>query len=372
MYSSFLYRTQEAISALKKHIQTSDRFRTAVFDGTLKCASGTPCFDLALNSVKTAPDSLHWRIIDHCTAVTRIYAIYEQFTHEMIREHLSFLQDRLSFSELPDAIRSSYRLGIARILERKEGPRFADLDLAHLIAGYDRALAGENYTLEPRAMLIHEQNLRLPELQRLMKTCSIDNVEPWIEKHPAVEKFFNIEDRLTSSATKEMNELIKYRNDAAHGSIDISDILDSNGLIEFCDFISVVCEAISERVQLSGLNLIEKNDMIDNLGSIKELFRDNMIAIGSVLGFFKVGITVYICGETYCFERKIISLQLNDEQYDSLILTVTTELGMGFNAPVRNSAAIRMIKPLVRSGATIPNSAPAHQFLQQIACGASL
>ncbi|MFO0237755.1 MAG: HEPN domain-containing protein [Betaproteobacteria bacterium] len=230
---------------MEKHIRASDRFRTLVFDGALKCVSVAPCFDQAIVSTDAFADRTHWRIIDHCTAVTRIYAIYENFTHEMIREHLAFLQSRLAFPELPDAVRSSYRLGVAKILEKKAGPRFGDIDLAQLIGGYDKALSGKDYTLEPRAMLMQEQNLRLLELQRLMNACGVEGSVDWIEQHRDIRNFFETNNRLAASAGSEMAELIKYRNDAAHGTLDIGDILHANVLIEFCHFVAAVCEALA-------------------------------------------------------------------------------------------------------------------------------
>lgn len=352
MYNAFLLRTKETITALGKHIQTSDRFRTALFDEKLKCASGTPCFDPSLSSIETAPDRIQWRIIDHCAAVTRIYAIYEQFAHEMVREHLSLLQGRLSFSDLPEPIRSTYRLGIARILDKKEGPRFADLDLAKLIGGYDRALNGKEYTLEPRAMLMQEQNLRLSELHRFMSACGIDGVAAWLEKHQAIKDFFAADDRLTASAESELAELIKYRNDAAHGSIDISDILHVNVLIEFCDFVSALCEALAERVQLAGLSSLKSRHQVKERGKVMESLKDGMVAIGTMTGTFKVGSTAYLCGENYCLERSIISLQLDDVSHDEINLKAATELGMMFDAPGKKNAIIMMVEPLhVRSEA---------------------
>ena len=104
---------------------------------------------------------------------------------------------------------------------------------------------------------MQEQNLRLPELQRFMSACGIDGTSSWIEQHRSVKSFFSSGDRLTASAESQLVELIKYRNDAAHGSIDISDILHQNVLIEFCEFVDVLCEALTERVQLSGLKLLE-------------------------------------------------------------------------------------------------------------------
>lgn len=346
MYNAFLLRTKDTITALAKHIQTSDRFRAALFEEQFKCTAGTPCFDPTLGSTETAPDRLEWRIIDHCAAVTRIYAIYEQFAHEMIREHLSLLQGRLSFSYLPEQIRSSYRVGIAKILDKKDGPRFADLDLSKLIGAYDRALKDEEYSLEPRAMLMQEQNLRLTELHRFMNACGIDGAATWIEQHRAVKLFFEAGDRLTASAESELTELIKYRNDAAHGSIDIGDILHVNVLVEFCDFISAVCEALAERVQLAGLQTLKPHAHVNERGKVTESLKSGMVAIGAMTGTFKVGDTVYLCGESYCLERSIISLQLEGVPHQEVDLNAATELGMMFDAPIRKNAIIMVVEPL--------------------------
>lgn len=346
MYNAFLVRTKEAITALGKHIRTSDRIRAAVFDEQLKCVSGTPCFDPSLGSAEAVPDRTEWRIIDHCAAVTRIYAIYEQFAHEMIREHLSLLQGRLSFSDLPEPIRSSYRSGIAKILDKIEGPRFADLDLGQLIGGYDLALKGKPYTIEPRAMLMQEQNLRLPELHRFMNACGIDGVTTWIEHHTAIQQFFSAGERLAASAERELAELIKYRNDASHGSIDITDILHVNVLIEFCDFISAVCEALSEKIQLAGLRTLKQKSHVRERGKVNELLKNDLVAIGNMIGAFRVGSTVYLCGDNYCLERTIVSIQLDDVALTEINLESATDIGMMLDAPGKKNAAIMMVEPL--------------------------
>jgi hypothetical protein len=346
MYNAFYQRTKETILALNKHIRTSDRFRTAVFDGALKCTISTPCFDPALASIATAPDRLEWRIIDHCAAVTRIYAIYEQFAQEMIREHLSLLQLRLTFFDLPDKLRSSYRSGIAKILDKKDGPRFADLDLSKLISEYDKALSGKDYTIEPRAMLMQEQNLRIPELDRFMNACGIDGVAAWVERHRAVTGFFAASDRIGASAASQMAELIKYRNDAAHGSIDIGDILNVNVLLEFCDFILAVCEALSERVQLAGLHALELHGHAFTLGKITESLRKGTVCIGPLTGTLKIGSKVYLCGQDYCLERTVVSLQLGGVGYEDIDLKSVTEVGMMFDTNGKKNAAIMTIKAI--------------------------
>lgn len=344
MYNAFLQRTAEAIFALGKHIQTSDRFRTAAFDDKLKCAALSPCFDPALTNRETMADSVQWRIIDHCAAVTRIYAIYEQFVHEMVREHLGLLQGILPFSQLPGAIQTSYRLGLSKILEKKDGPRYADLDLSKLVDGYGLALRGQAYSLEPRAILMQEQNLRLPELHRFMSASGIEGISAWIESHRAVRDFFQAADRLGASAEKELSELIKYRNDASHGSIDIGDILHVNVLLEFCDFILAVCEAIAERVQLAGLQALKPHGHVTERGRITESLKADTVGIGKMIGGFSKGLTVYLCGETYCLERQVVSLQLNGVDHETVRLGEGTEVGFMFDGPGKKNSIIMVIE----------------------------
>ncbi|MBE1526575.1 hypothetical protein GGC65_001031 [Sphingopyxis sp. OAS728] len=339
MYNPFLERTKSAISALIKHVHTSENFRTALLDNALRCAAETPCFDLGIGA-EQAPDRVAWRVIDHCAVVTRIYAIYEQFCSEMIREHLGLLQSRIPFSQLPDEIKASYRLGISKILEKKDGPRFGDIDLNRLVEGYHAALSDSKYTIEPRAMLMQEQNLRLPELQRYMKSCGIENMSSWIEKHRAVLAFFETGDRLTASAESELSEIIKYRNDAAHGSLDISDILHVNVLVEFCEFISALCEAISERVQLSGLLLLKDKGFVEKRGKLTESLRDGTVFIGKMTGGFEIGGTVYLCGESYCVERMVTSLQIEGQPHDRVLLEEAAELGMMFDIPAKKNVVL--------------------------------
>lgn len=353
MYSAFLDKTKDAISALVKHIGTSERFRTALLDGRLKCKAPEACFESSLGSTEEAPDRTQWRVIDHCAAVTRIYAIYEQFVHEMVREHLSLLQSRLSFSELPEEIQSSYRLGIAKILEKKDGPRFSDLNLGNLIGSYNSALANQQYSLEPRAMIMQEQNLRFPELNRLMAACGVDGVASWLERHSTIRSFFSTEGRVKASAENQMSELIKYRNDAAHGSISVDDLLHVNVLIEFCEFISAVCEALAERVQLAGLCTLKANGHVSERGILNEVLREGMVAIGPMVGNFKVGATVYLCGSNYCLERNVVSIQLNDVSHNEINLDVETELGIMFDLPCRRNASVLSI---VNSASDVENA----------------
>lgn len=345
MYTAFLERTQQSIEALKQHLATSEAMRSAIQNNSLSCGGGPPCFNLPSLLSASAPDRLEWRKIDHCAAVTRIYAIYEQFAHEMIREHLALAQSHLAFPDLPNELIKSYRNGIATILEKKDGPRYGHLSLLDLIEQYHLGLSNEEYTLEPLALLNHEQNLRLPELARLFAACGMPSIDTWIKKYRSLQEFFDTAERLSGSAEHEMLELIKYRNEAAHGSINVDDILGLDYLYEFCDFVAVICEAISEFVQLKGLDLLIAGGAADFRGKVDECIKADRVLIGTMTGNFRIGDTIYLCGETYSVPREILNLQLEDADRSHVALSEPTEIGLEIDKWGRKKATVVMIHP---------------------------
>lgn len=345
MYSASLEKTLGNISALKRYILTSDAFRSAVHEQHLICRVTDKCFDLAKFSRENAPERLDWKVIDHCAVVTRIYAIYEQFAQEMLREHLGILQKHVSFDALPAELHSAYRRGLATILEKKDGPRFGHLHLPSLITQYGMALSGQSFTLEPLALLIQEQNLRMGELSRLFAANGISNITSWIDQHPSIKDFFSAEGRLGGTCEHEMLELIKYRNDAAHGSITVDDILGISVLIEFCDFISAVCEAIFEGVQKKGIEILIDANIAYSLGKVTECIKEGKVIIGNLEGSFAVGDTIYLSGEGYCWEREILEIRCKDQSMPTVLTEESTEFGILLDKKGKKNARIFIIKP---------------------------
>ncbi len=213
-----------------------------------------------------------------------------------------------------------------------------------MICEYNNALSGQTYALEPAAFLLQEQNLRLPELGRLFAGCGISDVSSWIESSQSISQFFQQGGRLGGSAEHELRELIKYRNDAAHGSIDISELPGADYLREFCEFALAICEAIAEKFLLESTNRLIDAGKSTVCGKAKECFKDGQVAIVNVVGKLEVGDDVVLKGKNYCLLAKVISLQLDGVSQDSVELSGDTEVGIGLAGKCpKNATMIRLI-----------------------------
>lgn len=352
MFEGAVERLGSGAVAVEKQLRTSERLRDIFATEQGLCAASPAC-TTATQLSSDPPDSVEWRVIDHCSAVTRLYALYEQFAHEMLREHLSLLERQFRFTELDSALQNAYRVGVAKILEKKEGPRFEDIVLTDLLGGFHKAASGETpYRLEPKALLIHEQNLRLPMLAALYQECGVDGLSEWIAGHPEIEEFFSAAERMHSSAEVELRTLIDYRNEAAHGGLDVDDVLAVDALCEFADFIKVLCRALAERIQLAALQTGLSRDQATEVGTVSETFQGGRVIIAAVAGKFSIGESIYLISPTQCAHRRIESIQLDDVPHDQVDIADATELGF------RLSGRARVGQRIVRLTTAPPPSPP--------------
>ncbi|MGD1920686.1 MAG: MAE_28990/MAE_18760 family HEPN-like nuclease [Pleurocapsa sp.] len=64
---------------------------------------------------KDIPKTQEWRIYDHCAAVTKLYAIYENFVEDLIKDWLRLLPELfLNYDDLDDRIRNTHQSGVGK------------------------------------------------------------------------------------------------------------------------------------------------------------------------------------------------------------------------------------------------------------------
>jgi RiboL-PSP-HEPN len=203
---------------------------------------------------------------------------------------------------------------------------------------YGLAISGdENYSLEPAAFLIQEQNLRLAELNRLFNNCGIESLTSWIERHPDMMAFFGVQQRAAQTADKELSQFIEYRNDAAHGGLSVSDLAGIDIQLEYADFIALLCRIIAERVQREVLKVGTSRNLATEHGTVTELFHDGNVIVALLSGDFRVGQSIYLMTDSYCYERVIESIQLDGVAHDQ-VSVAGQELGMKLSEKGKKTA----------------------------------
>jgi hypothetical protein len=344
MHAALLTRSIDAISAVRKHISFSANLRSQVGADALVCKSGgAKCYDVG-ELLGESADVTSWRVIDHCAAVTRSYALFESFVLQILREYLAFLTKSYTFAELGPDFRAKYVRGLGKILSEHEKQRYQNLDVASVIAAASDALAGRaGYQLQAEALLRADQNLRMSEIQRLFAQCGLDNIEAWIGSHLAVKDFFSEESRLSETAVSELKQIVDYRNEAAHGDVD--DVLGAEVLVEFTHFFEALCKSINDFVQYDTLRRAKALGQATVVGVISERFREDIVVAKVRNATISVGDVLYVLGNNLTMTADIRSIHVNDVKVDSIVVVEETEVGLRIGVRAREGCELISFAP---------------------------
>ncbi|WP_230968044.1 MAE_28990/MAE_18760 family HEPN-like nuclease [Nostoc sp. WHI] len=250
MFEKILMTGKVNINTVRSIIKTNDRlmdisFYSSAIIKTEICEETELILSKLLQDI---PKAREWRVYDHCAVVTRLYAIYERFVEELISDWLILLPGLYPrYSDLEETIRNNHQLGVGKLLTELNKNRYEHLSSKKVMQGLFYGTTGEKeYELLPDAFLIHEQNLRRETLERLFANAGISNAWAWVEKHRSIKYFLEEIRGNQNTAEGELNEFISYRNDAAHGFPD--DVLGASALLELCDFVDALSQALAELV----------------------------------------------------------------------------------------------------------------------------
>lgn len=345
MFQELLKRVSVDISTVRAIIQTNDRLREIVF-GKGAATRQESHEDTELTTLmQNAPGATEWRVYDHCTVVTRLYAIYERFVEDLISDWLRLLPSIFPYLELEETIQNTHRTGVGRLLCDLKKNRFEHLSIDEVVRGLLHGVTGEEeYALLPDAFLLHEQNLWKGVLEQLFTGAGIPNAWGWVEKHRAIKHFVEKVRASENTAEGELKELISYRNDAAHGT-PIDNVLGSSALLELCDFVENLCQALAE---LMTYKVIERQKSIGQareIGQITEWFKKSRAAVAKVEETtLSVGGMLFLVGEAYCQLATIESIQIDGVANDEVQTTSGMEVGLKLDVDARKELRLYIVE----------------------------
>lgn len=349
MFQELLKTVQRNISTVRSIIKVNEKLIRAAFGdkSIIPQEWGTEADSIIAQLTQDAPEARDWRIYDHCAVVTRLYAIYERFVEDLIREWIQLLPDLFPvYADLEERICNTHRIGVARLLLDITKNRFGHLSVEQVIRGLFYGASGttEKYELLPDAFLLHEQNLRREALEKMFADAGIGNAWTWVEKHRKIKHFVEEVRGSENTAEGELNELIDYRNDAAHGAF-VNIILSANELIELCDFVEVLCQALAELVTYQIIEQQTSTGQAQEIGQITEWFKKSQAAVVKVEETtLSVGTSVFLMGEAYCQLATIQSIRINDADQESVQTSRGMEVGLKFDIEARKKLCLYVVK----------------------------
>ena len=136
-------------------------------------------------------------------------------------------------------------------------------------------------------------------------------------KYLKVVKIF-IDNNDKRSVEKELKNFIELRNNSAHGKVDT--VLNANDLLKLCDFVEVICQAISELVLYCFVSRKIKIGKLQKIGKVVKWYQQPQACDVKILDEpqesnkrLEVGKKVFLVSEKrkICQNAIIESIQIN-------------------------------------------------------------
>jgi MAE_28990/MAE_18760-like HEPN len=344
MFEGLLEKNTKDINAIRLIIQTNDKLRLIISN---QIQEHNQYFDERINNlIDIAPPLTEWRIYDHCSVVTRLYAIYENFVEDLIKDWLISLPDIYSsYFLLEESIKKTHRDGVGHLLLKKDYKRYQHLTESQIIKGFFNGISSieniqcEKYELLADAFLIYEQNLRKDSLEKLFNGVGIKNTWNWVDNHREIKQYIQEIRGNENVPEKELEQFIEYRNEAAHGT-PVDQLLGSNNLLNFCVFIEALCKALTELVMYKIIQGKLSIGEIKKIGTIAEWYDRPKAAVATIVkgSTLSLGDNIYLVSESrsQCCLARIESIQINSQVQNFVrIEEDEKEIGLKFNVNVK-------------------------------------
>jgi hypothetical protein len=283
------------------------------------------------------------RVYEHCSAVSRMYAVYENYVEELISAWLDQVP-RIwpNYLDVDEAVRARHRDGVATVLARLHHRRYGHLTEHDIAAGFARVFQPEpGYKLLREAFIHRDSNLRFEMLCKVLSGAGIQTVSGWRrEGGGTLTSFFADTAEEGDTVSGLLDQLVVYRNDAAHGGAD--DILGVERLYFFCDFIECLVRDLGAHVGKHSIQALMDCGLATKVGRVTEVFpRANAVVATVEESAISVGDEFFLLTSSEARRARVESMMWHGARINGVSVSKPVEVGLKFDIVAGKCAIVR-------------------------------
>ena len=244
------------IDKLVRFLDASDA-KEGLVAAMLSCASVERMgLDDTLNVIRN--NSTIIRRQNYVSAVIVLYGALERFVEEAVKEYTDELvRIHAEFQELPESLRDRHtRLTIDYLSLLKDGKVRETEDIASVVAILHDCLSGNDcFRLNARAFSVRSSNMNLKRIREIVGNLGVPLPARRVVSTRAYDAFLSgagglsakdMSDNEVKGALDHVDELVRLRNDIAHGVVNLVSIEDNRIVRERAAKLGAFAEALSE------------------------------------------------------------------------------------------------------------------------------
>ena len=296
------------------------------------------------------------KLFEYKASIISLYGLLEKYVEIWIKEYLDSLSMVVpEYNKIDEKIRDNHfdlSLKLINTITSRESPKYQHLTKEEVLRKLNESIVNPtNYQINTEAFVLLSGNLKHNKIVDLFKFLNID-LNRELVKNEELNNEIGLHPNKISQTEKDVlynkiNDLVERRNQIAHGSETLDNILTISELEPYIQFLEKYCQAIFETLRQELI----KQESIHGFQKIEKVIQ---IFSGKVLTFeienYKINVGDMLIIETKegkFYKKPILTIQVENEPYQEIQILEKTNIGISVEPKIKDNQTFYIIKKLL-------------------------
>ncbi|BAZ82224.1 MAE_28990/MAE_18760 family HEPN-like nuclease [Sphaerospermopsis kisseleviana CS-549] len=293
------------------------------------------------------------RIFEYKASIISLYGLLEKYVEIWIKEYLDFLSSVVpEYTQIDEKIRDNHfelSLRLINTITSRESAKYQHLTKEEVLKKLNDCIVNPTkYQINTDAFVLLSGNLKHNKIVELFNKLNLD-LNNELLKNEELNNEIGLNQNSISRIEKDIlynkiNDLVERRNQIAHGSEEVDDLLSISELEPYIQFLEKYCQAIFETL----FEQVIKEESIHTFQQVENVIK---IFVSKVLAFeiedytIKVGDMLIIeTKEGRFYKKPILTIQLDNTEYPELPITEKTKIAVSVDHKIKDNHTFYIVK----------------------------
>ena len=293
------------------------------------------------------------RIFEYKASIISLYGLLEKYVELWIKEYLDSLSNVVpEYNKIDQKIRDNHfelSLKLINTITTRETAKYQHLTKEEVLKKLNDCIVNPSkYQINTDAFVLLSGNLKHNKIVELFNKLNLD-LNDELLKNEELKNEIGLNQNTISRIEKDIlynkiNDLVERRNQIAHGSEEVDDILSISELEPYIQFLEKYCQAIFQTL----FEQVIKNESIHTFQKVEnviKIFGNKVLAFAIENYTIKVGDMLIIqTKEGRFYKKPILTIELNNQREPEFTITEKTKIAVSVDYKIKDNHTFYIIK----------------------------
>lgn len=293
------------------------------------------------------------RIFEYKASIISLYGLLEKYVELWIKEYLDSLSNVVpEYNKIDQKIRDNHfelSLKLINTITSRETAKYQHFTKEEVLKKLNDCIVNPTkYQINTDAFVLLSGNLKHNKIVELFNKLNLDLNEELL-KNEELKSEIGLNQNTISRIEKDIlynkiNDLVERRNQIAHGSEEVDDILSISELEPYIQFLEKYCQAIFQTL----FEQVIKNESIHTFQKVEnviKIFGNKVLAFAIENYTIKVGDMLIIqTKEGRFYKKPILTIELNNQREPEFTITEKTKIAVSVDYKIKDNHTFYIIK----------------------------